>query len=374
MVGETTEPSARAGRRWPSIFLAGVTLAWAAALACFAFVGVVDPYQLRSVRPGERLADHPYPAQVVPRLVSVAANGDTDMVVLGASTALAYTPNMLREAFPDVRHPANLAFACADPEDYRLLLPRLERSRTLKRVLISLDVSLIANCVGKGNTDFDPRYFVQDWWDPVPEFSVQSLELSATVLRTGIVDAADWRALPDDRVPWITTSAPMTADRGYMARVRRFVALARGKATAGQALPCSAIPSLNTTIAPFVREMASRGVQVDLLAPPLSLAVYSEWSVSWTPFKSPAFPSVMALERCALQMTAGLPNVRFDSFDTDPSIVGNPALYRDTEHIGGVDTYRELLRRIASGKAQVQLEEWPQHEATLKREIDTFAI
>jgi hypothetical protein len=118
--------------------------------------------------------------------------------------------------------------------------------------------------------------------------------------------------------------------------------------------------------------MATRGVKIDLLAPPLSLPVYSEWTVSWTPFKAPPFVSVMALQRCVLQMTAGLPNVRFDSFDTDEAVVGNLRLYRDTEHVGNVYIYREMLRRIASGQAQVPLSDWPQHEAALKHEIDTY--
>jgi hypothetical protein len=165
----------------------------------------------------------------------------------------------------------------------------------------------------------------------------------------------------------------MTADPDYLAKIRHFVTAARGRATAGGALPCSAVPSLRTTIVPFIRRMATRGVKVDLLAPPLSLSVYSEWTVSWTPFKAPPFASVMALQRCALQMTAGLENVRFDSFDTDESIVGNLGLYRDTEHVGNVDTYREMLRQIASGQAQVPLSDWLQHEVALKHEIDTYA-
>lgn len=353
-------------------FIAPVALVWTAALACYAFVWFADPYELRFSRPAERLAEHPYPADVVPRLMSVAANGGVDMVIVGASTALGYTPSMMRQAFPDVQAPANLAYACASPKDFALFLPRLERSRTLKRVLISLDVSLIANCAGQERPDLDPRYFAPPWFDPVPDFNTESLELSVDVLRTGVVDLAAWRPLPGDRVTWITTAPPVTADPSYLAKIRRFVASARGRATAGAALPCSTMPSLRT-IVPFVRRMASRGVKVDLLAPPLSLAVYSEWTVSWTPFTAPPFASVMALQRCAVQLTAGLPNVRFDSVDTDPQIVGDLRLYRDTEHVGDVGTYRRILHLVASGQAGVTADDWPRHEAMLKREIDTYS-
>jgi len=348
-------------------------LIWVAGLACYGFVWFADPYELRFTRPAERLADHPYPAEVVPRLMSVAANGGVDMIIVGASTALGYTPNMMRQAFPDVHDPANLAYACASPADFGLFLPLFGRSRTLKRVIISLDVSLIANCAGQERPDLDPRYYTRSWSDPVPDFNAESLELSAGVLRTGVLDLAAWRALPGDRVNWITTAPPVTAEPSYMAKLRRYVEAARGKATGGARLPCSAVPSLQTTIVPFIRRMAARGVKVDLLAPPLSLPVYSEWTVAWTPFKAPPFASVMALQRCAVLMTAGLPNVHFDSFDTDESIVGNLSLYRDTEHVGRVDTYRRILQLIASGQARVTAQDWPQHEAALKREIDTYS-
>ncbi|HEY1750700.1 MAG TPA: hypothetical protein VGG29_05525 [Caulobacteraceae bacterium] len=372
MAGPAAPPPRPASRRGPSAFLLAVALAWTAAVLCYGFVWGADPYELRFARPSERLADHPYPAQVVPRLVSVAAHGGADMVILGASTAMGYTPNMMRQAFTDVSRPANLAYACASAEDFGVLLPRLEQSKTLKRVLINLDVSLITPCVGN-KSDFDPRYFASNWLDPAPEFNLQSVELSQRVLRTGVLDLDAWRPLPDDKVSWITTDPPVTAKPDYLARVRRNVALARGRATRGAPLPCSSMPRLKTTIAPFIRTMAARGVKVDLLAPPLSLAIYSEWTVSWTPFTAPPFPSVMALQRCLLQMTAGLPNVRFDSFDTDPAIVGDLRLYRDTGHVGDVETYRQILRRIAAGQAQVTLDEWPQHQAALQREVDAFS-
>jgi hypothetical protein len=354
-------------------FFAPIVLIWAAGLACYGFVWFADPYELRFTHPAERLADHPYPAEVVPRLMSVAANGGVDMIIVGASTALGYTPNMMRQAFPDVHEPANLAYACASPNDFGLFLPFFERSRTLKRVIISLDVSLIANCTGQQTPDLDPRYYARSWSDPVPDFNAESLELSASVLRTGVLDLGAWRPLPGDRVNWITTAPPVTATPAYMTKLRRYVEAARGRATAGAPLPCSAVPSLQTTIVPFIRRMAARGVKVDLLAPPLSLPVYSEWTVAWTPFKAPPFASVMALQRCALQMTAAFPNVRFDSFDTDESIVGNLSLYRDSEHVGSVDTYRRILRLVASGQARVTAQDWPQHEAALKREIDTYS-
>src|ERR1700685_2192615 len=123
-------------RHRPWEFLVGIAALWVAAMLAYVYVWVVDPYELRSARAGETLADHAYPETIVPRLTPAAVAGNTDLLVVGASTAQGYTPAMLRKAFPDAQHPFNLAFPCATGDDLALILSRLEQSKALKRVII----------------------------------------------------------------------------------------------------------------------------------------------------------------------------------------------------------------------------------------------
>ena len=90
------------------------------AICVYVFIGAVDPYELRW-RHGISLADHPYPVRIVPRLVNVAVNEDVDLVIVGGSAAMGYTPAMLREAFPWSLRPLNLTYACASVDNIKVI-------------------------------------------------------------------------------------------------------------------------------------------------------------------------------------------------------------------------------------------------------------
>jgi hypothetical protein len=367
----------RAAVSWPfrmlgrvRIFLPALALVWAIALASYAFVWIVDPYELRSSRPSEHLADHPYPGDTVPRLTSVAVNGGADLVILGASTAMGYTPAMMRAAFPEARRPVNLAYSCANEHDFGLILPRLERSPSLKRVIISLDATLISTC-GTSNSPLDQRYYVASWHDPVPEFSVEALGLARRVAAGGDLDQPAWRMDTPGSVGATVGWPPMTSQPELMAKARRFVALARGRVTAGAPFPCERVTVLRV-LTPFIRREAARGVTIDILSPPYSLALYSDWTASLNPFPGPPFATAMALRRCVLQATAGLPNVYFHAFDADP-LTANLTLYRNLGHIRDHAVYQAILNHIAARDHLLTPAQWPAFEARLKQEVDAFA-
>jgi hypothetical protein len=355
------------------VFLGLAGLVWALALAAFAFEWFADPYDLRFARPAARLADHPYPPDVVPRLFEAAARGKADLVIVGGSTSMGYTPAMMRRAFPQAARPVNLSYSCADTDDLRRVLPILEQSPDIRRVIVSIDVTLINKCVPpRSQSALDPRYYRHDWYDPAPEFSAESVALSRAVLQTHVLDLPGWRPRLPDRVEGMTDGNPLTTSPGAIAEIAGQVAATRGKVTAGPDASCDLMPAIRDVIAPFVRRMAARGVAVDLVAPPYSLAIYATWAT--VPFRFPASPfaSIMALQRCTLEETAGLPNVRFHAFGADSAVVGNLRLYRDVGHLVDYPTYQMLLDRVAAGDNVVTPAEWPAYEATLKREVDAF--
>jgi hypothetical protein len=357
------------------VFLVLVGLVWAFAAACFALEWFADPYDLRFARPAARLADHPYPPDVVPRLFEAAARGKADLVIVGGSTSMGYTATMMRQAFPLARRPVNLSYSCADTDDMRQVLPLLERSPDIRRVIISIDVTLITKCVPpRSQSALDPRYYRHDWYDPAPEFSAESLALSNAEMQTHMLDLPGWRPRLPDRVEGMTNDPPLTTSPAAVAEIAGLVATTRGKVTTGPDASCDVVPAIRDVIAPFVRRMAARGVAVDIVAPPYSLGIYATWTADPARFPASPFASVMALQRCALQETAGPPNVRFHGFGADPAIVGNLGLYRDVGHLDDYATYQVILNRIAAGANVVTPAQWPAYQATLKREVDAFRV
>jgi hypothetical protein len=357
------------GRSRRPIFLLGLIAAWAAVLAWYAVVAFVDPYELRFSRAGERLADHAYPGYVVPKLFSVAANEGADVVVVGGSTAMGFTPAMLRAAFPGTKRPVNLSYTCATGDDLGLTLPRLEASKTLKRVIISLDFTMVWPCETFAST-LDSRYYALRWWDPVPDFSMDRRfpVLLRNVLRTGVLNLPDWQQHSPDQVDGVTDAPPVTASPSLLASFHRRVIAARPWATKGSVVPCSAIPAVRDVIAPNVRRLAARGVAVDLLSPPYALAFYG---VHGQPAQH-IFTRLMALRRCALEATAGLPGVHFHAFDDDLPLVGSMANYKDAGHLRGYSTYQYVLAHIVAGDRELWPPQWPAFQARVIGDVLAF--
>ncbi|HEX3406087.1 MAG TPA: hypothetical protein VHS81_02520 [Caulobacteraceae bacterium] len=364
-------PSLRHGprKRRRDCFLPFVGAVWLLGLACYAFVWLVDPYALRSPHPRFRLADHVYPEQVVPRLFAVAGGDGTDVVIVGASSARGYTPSMISSAFPEARHPANLAYGCSTADDLRHVLPLLEASKSLKRVIFSLDFTLIWTCLAH-TTPLDMRYYTLPWNEPVPEFGAESMEVSARGLLTGVLDRPEWRPSTPDRVWNITDLPPLTqSPDAYATATESLGDMQRAIAGAGD-VSCDSVPVIKDLVVPFVRRMSQRGVAVDLLSPPTSVVYYANSHTSHS--YADAFAYLMALRRCALEMTAGLPNVRLHFFDADPAITGRLSNYEDIAHICLPSVFEAILRHIALGDHALTPSQWPAAEAQLRNEIVTF--
>ena len=362
-------PSKPRRRRGRDCFLPFVGAAWLICLVCYAFVWIADPYALRTSRTRAHLAEHAYPENVVPRLFPIAAAEGADVVVVGASSARGYTPAMIERAFPEAQRPVNLAYGCSTAADYRSALPRLESSKRLKRVIFSLDFTLIWPCIAHV-TPLDQRYYTLPWNEPVPEFGSQSVELSVRSRLTGVLDLPEWRQQLSDRVDNITDLAPLTQSPAALADVRDGLDYMHGQIASAGELSCDVVPSVRQLIAPFVQRLSRRGVAVDILSPPYSLAYYTNPRTGHS--SAETFAYTMALRRCTLQMTAGLPNVRFHFFDADPSITGQLSNYGDIAHICSPSIDLAILRHIAAGDHVLTPSRWPAAEASLRRELLDF--
>ena len=356
-------------------FLPILAALWAVAILLYVFVGLADPYRLRFSRAPAALADHLYPVGVVPRLASVVSADGVDLLVLGASTAMGYTPNMLREAFRDARKPFNFTYACASVHDFDLLAPIFMRSTTLRRIVLNLDITLVKPCEAEDMTV--RRYYSIGPFNLEPEFDLESVNLSVRSLLTGVLDLPRWRPKRADLMEYHTRQSILASKPG-MDTIRRAAEFSRSWVTSGKRVECDALPTIRAQVLPFVRTMASRGVAVDIVFPPYSLAFYSEESVNKAnairqfPGQGALFANFMAVRRCTLEMIDGLAHVRAHDFSTDLALTGDLLHYVDAAHLRGYETYRTLLQRIARGEGVVTAADWPATEARIKQAVDQF--
>ena len=348
---------------------------YAAAVLSYVFVFLVDPYDLRSVGVRGRLADTTYADAVVPRLVSVAAHDGSDLILVGASTSMAITPAMLREAFPTAERPVNLSFLSMRADQLATVLERIETSQTLERVLINVEFTFNRE-IEWIQPVTETRYYADAWNDPVPEFGADAVTTAVAALRTGIVDQPTWRRRHPDRPDFMLARAPLKQRPGAIAELDAAADASRAWVTSAPEITCDQVPVLRETLVPFLRRMAERGVPVDLLLPPYSLALYAEWSLNyrgkWFPGRGTVYANLMALKRCTVLAADELPNVRVHAFDTDFSMTRNLNLYYDSSHLYEPEAYRDILRRVARGDAVLRAADWPRFEATLRKAIEEF--
>jgi hypothetical protein len=361
----------------PRLFLPVIALTYLAMIASYVFVWIVDPYGLRPWRVPARLADQPYIGLVTPLLFPTAAHDGADLVVLGGSTSAAYTPSMLRKAFPSARHVVNLSFPGASAEDLTVELARLETSKSLKRVIFSLDVTVAKDLPGLGRIADRPP-FDGSLLNPVPEFNTEAVEMSARVLMTGILWSPAWQDPSTEQADFLIGSPPITTDPDVVSQLARDTDISRAWVASGPDLPCAAIPNLTNPVK-YLRQMADRGVAVDVIFPVYSLALYSNWSVAPPAFVRTSFPgrgsvfsTLVSMRRCAVEMTADEPNIHVYGFDTDLPIVGDLSLFTNTSHLLDPKTHLKLIQRIASGKGVLTKANWPAYEAKLRTEVEEY--
>lgn len=369
--GVTTAPLAGRG----DLFLPLLGMLYAAGILSYLFVWLVDPYDLRMVGVPVRLADTTYADTAVARLVSVAARDGTDLAVVGGSTSMAITPAMLREAFPAASKPVNLSFVSIRADQLATVLARLETSQTLRRVLINMEFTY--------NRDIDwirrvaeTRYYADAWHDPVPEFGTEALEMAVQVLKTGILDKPEWRRRSPDVPDFMHNRLPLAKRPDAIAKLGLAIDESRDWVTGAPDVGCEEVPVLRKTLVPFLERMTARGVAVDLLLPPYSLALYADWSLNyrgnWFPGKGSVYANLMALKRCTVQAADGMGLVRVHGFDTDFEITRDLTRYYDSSHIHDRETYRTILARMARGDGVLGAKQWTAYEATLKAAIVEF--
>jgi hypothetical protein len=224
----------------------------------------------------------------------------------------------------------------------------------------------------------ETRYYANAWHDPVPEFGTEAIGMAQQVLKTGVLDKPEWRRQSPDMPDFMHDRLPLAKRPEAMAKLARAVEDSRGWVTSAPDMPCSAVPVLGKTLLPFLERMAARGVSVDLLLPPYSLALYADWSLNyrgnWFPGKGSVYANLMALKRCTVLAVEGKTHVRVHGFDTDFTITRDLTRYFDSSHIQDRETYRTILARMARGDALVTAATWPAYEQSLKAAIQAFRL
>ena len=365
---------ARGNRGYPGL----VFLPWLFALVAFWIIVAVDPYHLRQDGPAYRFADHLYPDLEWPRLMRLATAQPHDLVLLGGSTVLPISNDMVQQAFPGTRSPINLSYLSPRPFDMPWILPRIEQVTGLERVILVMDFTLLDTSPRRSYTGDVLQSMATTNWSHRGDFGLSTAVASLHAFATGTYDLGLWskRAVPD----FMLGGKPLTESAADMQRFRSAVARHADDVFAKSRLTCSQIPYLQRELVPFLTDMANKHVAVDLVFPSLPYVIYYDWIDRKPPFHDtmlpgPVFDQMIVFKKCviAARDQVGADNDRVIALDSNASVSGDLGLYFDTIHPLSPETYRTEARMIANGNETISAANIDRHEADLRSKVAQWA-
>jgi hypothetical protein len=322
------------------------TAYWALALA----LAWIDPFAVYSwgVAPQLKSSDE-YSLHSKPYLVdTVAKSADIDTIFVGGSTGHFYTTQMMQEILPSTRRAFNLSYsgpAYPDREVVQRLL--LDHSHG-RRFIVEASWNYIVPKENQVVSTAFPNYLYDNvWWNDLRAVNWETIKLTIALLQ--------------GKPLWIDAWTPSREYEGYRRRyelLHRQDAIAdfkgyisRNKASIDtpSKLTCESMNAIGDGLVPFVRALAKRGAEVDVLLPAYSWVMYY-WT-SETDKRRLSRPSLLndllTMRQCLVQSLDGLPGVRIFAFEDVPGLASDMRNYFDPGHLYNPEANRYILQSIA---------------------------
>jgi hypothetical protein len=350
-----------------------VLLPWLLGILAYWIIVVVDPYHLRHEGPAFRLANHRYPDLEWPRLIGLATAQSHDVVLLGGSTALPISPDIMREAIPRARSPINLSYIAPRPRDMPQILPRIAQITGLERVILFMDFTLMERGPRRSASGEILQNMATTNWSHGGDFALSTALASLHATMSGTYDLPVWSRLtvPD----FMVGATPVTQSAGVMQRFRDAVQRHADDVFAKSTLTCRQIPYVQTVLVPFLTEMAKKHVAVDLVFPSIPYVLYYDWIEHAPPFNTllqgPVFDQFIVFKKCVIAARdhVGVDSNRVIALDTNDSVSGDLHRYFDNIHLIDPEAYRTVMRMIADGDETITSANIDRHEAALRNKV-----
>jgi hypothetical protein len=334
------------------LLLAIGTIAIAYCLLALALV-LIDPFDIYpwGVKPTLK-TNGDYSAEATRYLAAaVAKTVAFNTILVGSSTARLYTPQMMEELLPGTRSAFNFSYSAPSSADRAAVFRELLRLSSPRRLIVEVDWTYILPKAFQHSTPGFPLYLYDDvWWNDVRTMTMESFQLSWTLLRGGPLWLPAWSRTPEqasyrDTYAFMQGDAPKADLRAYIARNKISI-------NTPSKLSCADMDSIREDLAPFVRAMSARGVEVDVVLPVYSWVLY--YHTGAPDPRGLSRPSLLndllLMRRCLVDSLDDLPRVRIFAFDNVPGLASDWKNYFDPGHLYNFEANRYILSSIAAGE------------------------
>ncbi|HEV7357417.1 MAG TPA: hypothetical protein VGN99_05440 [Steroidobacteraceae bacterium] len=341
---------------------------WGLALA----LAWIDPFAVYSWGPGPRLkSGDEYSMRSKPYLVdAVAKSADIDTIFVGGSTGHFYTAQMMQEILPGTIRAFNLSYsgpAHPDREVVQRLL--LEHSHAHRFILEASWNYMVPKQTQVVSTAFPIYLYDNVWWNDLRAVNWETIKLSVALLRS--------------KPLWIDAWAPAREYEGYRRRYdvlhgqdaiadfKGYISRNKASIDTPSKLTCESMDALGDGLVPFVRALAKRGAEVDVLLPAYSWFMYY-WT-SETDKRMLSRPSLLndllVMRHCLVHTLDGLPGVRIFAFDDVPGLASDMRNYFDPGHLYNPEANRYVLQSIVRNEHRLTRDNVEARNAAMRLDV-----
>jgi hypothetical protein len=316
-------------------------------------LALIDPFDIYpwGIRPKLKM-NGDYSAESTRYLAAAVAKTPAfDTILLGGSTGRLYTTEMMEEILPGTHSAFNFSYSAPSSTDRAAIYRQLLRFSSARRFILEADWTYIVPKALQRSTSGFPIYLYDDvWWNDARAMTMESFQLS-------------WAALRGDPL-WLTAwsrSAEQAAYRNAYQRSQSeesqgdllaYIARRKTSIDTPSKLTCQTMDAIGADLAPFVRALSARGVEIDVVLPPYSwLLYYRPEEPDPRGLSRPSLLSdLLQMRRCLVQALGDLPHVRIFAFDNVPGLASDWKNYFDPGHLYNFAANRYILRSIAAGE------------------------
>jgi hypothetical protein len=343
----------KASHAWRRPFLTAIGAIAAACCLLALLLALIDPFDIYpwGVKPKLK-TNGDYSAESTRYLAAAVAKTPTiDTILIGGSTGRLYTTEMMAEILPGTRSAFNFSYSSPSSADRTAVFRQLLRFSSARRFILEADWSYIVPKAFQHPTPGFPMYLYDDvWWNDVRGMTMESLQVSWASLRGDPLWVTAWSRTAE-QASYRKEYELMQSDASK-AEFRAYIARHKLSIDTPSNLSCRAMDAIGEDLAPFVRALSVRGVEVDVVLPAYSWVIYY-----WTGEPDPrglSRPSLLndllLMRRCLVQALDDLPHVRIFAFDNVPGLASDWKNYFDPGHLYNSEANRYILRSIAEGK------------------------
>jgi len=317
---------------------------------------LVDPLALYPWGARARLADRQYSMDGTPYMVDVVTkNPDIDTLFVGGSTGHQFTDRMMEATWPRSGRAFNLSHTSPRPADRELIQDKILEFSHARRVIEEIDwryqlPRAVERRVDVTGNDFPLFLYDNTMWNDVRGVGLKTVRLSANVAAGGPVWISDWSDRhwqQQDRRDYVRFLSPQS-----LATLKAEIARHRHDVDTPSTLDCGRLDIISQDLVPFARALSHRGIELDVIFPVYSPALFYEWidrddrlRVNGKSF----LDDHLVMRRCVVEALDGIPRVRIFGFDDVAGLATNVANFRDPGHLYNAGAARYMLESIARG-------------------------